>query len=62
MSDRWIKPDFQDISVSGECTAYAGTQDALEINPLTAVRSPLAAIRSPLSAQDESGSPLAASR
>jgi hypothetical protein len=27
VSDRWLKPDFQEIGVSGECTAYAGTQD-----------------------------------
>ena len=31
MSDRWLKPDFQEICVSGECTAYAGTQDVREI-------------------------------
>jgi hypothetical protein len=24
MSEQWIKPDFQEITVSGECTAYAG--------------------------------------
>jgi hypothetical protein len=27
VSDQWLKPDFQEIGVSGECTAYAGTQD-----------------------------------
>ena len=30
MSDRWLKPDFQQICVGGECTAYAGTQDACQ--------------------------------
>jgi hypothetical protein len=30
MSDRWLKPDFQEIGISGECTAYAGTQGACE--------------------------------
>ncbi|HEY7328568.1 MAG TPA: pyrroloquinoline quinone precursor peptide PqqA [Gemmataceae bacterium] len=30
MSDRWIKPDFQEIGVGGECTAYAGTKSACE--------------------------------
>ena len=24
MSEQWTKPDFRDISVAGECTAYAG--------------------------------------
>jgi hypothetical protein len=32
MSDRWLKPDFQEIAVAGECTAYAGTQGACEAN------------------------------
>ena len=32
MNDQWLKPDFQDIGVSGECTAYAGTQGACEAN------------------------------
>lgn len=30
MSDQWLKPDFQEIAVAGECTAYAGTQAASE--------------------------------
>jgi len=38
VSDRWLKPDFQEIGVSGECTAYAGTQDAREANTLSACR------------------------
>ncbi|MGH7174364.1 MAG: hypothetical protein ACRELF_17560 [Gemmataceae bacterium] len=38
VSDSWIKPDFQEIGVSGECTAYAGTQDAWEANALSACR------------------------
>ena len=32
MSDHWLKPDFQEFGVSGECTAYAGTQGASEAN------------------------------
>ena len=32
MNDLWLKPDFQEIGVSGECTAYAGTQGACEAN------------------------------
>jgi hypothetical protein len=24
MQTEWIKPDFEEISVNGECTAYAG--------------------------------------
>jgi len=32
VSDQWLKPDFQEIGVSGECTAYAGTQGAREAN------------------------------
>jgi coenzyme PQQ precursor peptide PqqA len=27
MTNDWIKPDFEEISVSGECTAYAGALD-----------------------------------
>jgi len=30
VSDRWLKPDFHEIGVNGECTAYAGTQAACE--------------------------------
>jgi hypothetical protein len=30
VSDQWLKPDFQEIGVAGECTAYAGTQTACE--------------------------------
>jgi hypothetical protein len=25
MQSTWVKPDFEVISVSGECTAYAGS-------------------------------------
>ena len=25
--EQWVKPDFQDLSVSMECTAYAETLD-----------------------------------
>lgn len=32
MSDRWLKPDFQEIGVAGECTAYAGTTGACQAN------------------------------
>ena len=38
MSDLWLKPDFQEIGVAGECTAYAGTQGACEANALSACR------------------------
>lgn len=38
MNDRWVKPDFQDMAVAGECTAYAGTQETREINTLSACR------------------------
>ncbi|HEY7311616.1 MAG TPA: hypothetical protein VH643_19790 [Gemmataceae bacterium] len=38
MSDLWLKPDFQEIGVAGECTAYAGTQGACEANALSARR------------------------
>jgi hypothetical protein len=24
MQTEWVKPDFEEISVNGECTAYAG--------------------------------------
>ena len=26
MQTEWIKPDFEEISVNGECTAYAGAE------------------------------------
>jgi coenzyme PQQ precursor peptide PqqA len=26
----WIAPDFEDVSLSMECTAYAGTQDEVD--------------------------------
>lgn len=50
MRDRWLKPDFQEIDVGGECTAYTGTQKASEtaspstcrgINDQTSSESPL---------------------
>jgi hypothetical protein len=25
MKSEWIKPDFQEIAVNGECTSYAGS-------------------------------------
>jgi coenzyme PQQ precursor peptide PqqA len=28
MKTSWIKPDFEEICVSGECTAYAGVAPA----------------------------------
>lgn len=27
MNEQWTKPDFLDVSVAGECTAYAGTAE-----------------------------------
>jgi hypothetical protein len=38
VSEQWFKPDFQEIGVAGECTAYAGTQEAFEANYLSAYR------------------------
>lgn len=32
MNDQWLKPDFQEIGVSGECTAYAGTSGTCQVN------------------------------
>jgi coenzyme PQQ precursor peptide PqqA len=29
MSQEWIKPEFEEISVSAECTGYAGSQERL---------------------------------
>jgi hypothetical protein len=34
--DQWLKPDFREIGVSGECTAYAGTQDGYQSNSFSA--------------------------
>jgi hypothetical protein len=28
MQKLWQKPEFQEVSVNGECTAYSGTSDA----------------------------------
>jgi len=25
MQSTWVKPDFREVAVNGECTAYAGT-------------------------------------
>jgi hypothetical protein len=37
MADQWLKPDFQEIGVSGECTAYAGALAASETGRLLPV-------------------------
>jgi len=56
VSDRWLKPDFQEIGVGGECTAYAGTQEACETNSLSAaVCSPLSAFHQRQERRAESG-------
>jgi hypothetical protein len=38
----WQKPEFQELSVNGECTAYSGTSDANQADRLLAVRVPAA--------------------
>jgi hypothetical protein len=42
MIEQWVKPVYQELSVSGECTAYAGgNQDTTQPGSAAAVR-PLA--------------------
>jgi hypothetical protein len=37
--EQWVKPVYQEVSVSGECTAYAGAnQDTTQSGSAVAVR------------------------